>query len=198
MLARGGVPVLGELRLHNGTIYRWNRPVYDIYNCKPHLRLENRVLPAGPTVTDMIANIAFSLGLTHSLANDQSPIWMRLPFSCAEDNFITAARDGLDARVFWPGRGEIAIVRLVLDTLLPLAQAGLSDLGVDSAVRDRFLKIIEDRCLTRQNGATWQTAVVSALEDHRNLDRTHALRRMFDRYQEGSCGNEPIHLWPVD
>ena len=84
------MPRLGELRLHNGTVYRWNRPVYDVMNGRPHLRVENRVLPAGPTVVDLLANAAFYFGLVRELAEDDRPIWTQLTFSAAEDNFHAA------------------------------------------------------------------------------------------------------------
>ena len=103
VLDAGGVPALAELRLHNGTVYRWNRPVYDVVRGKPHLRVENRVLPAGPTVVDTLANAAFYYGLVRMLADEERPIWSRMSFSAAEENFHAGARDGIDARVFWPG-----------------------------------------------------------------------------------------------
>ena len=115
VLHAGGVPQLGELRLHNGTVYRWNRPVYDIMNGRPHLRVENRVLPAGPTVVDMLANAAFYFGLVRGLAEADRPIWSQLTFSSAEENFHAAARRGLDAVLHWPGLGDVPVTKLVLD-----------------------------------------------------------------------------------
>ena len=94
---------LAELRLHNGTVYRWNRPVYDVVDGEPHLRVENRVLPAGPTVVDMLANAAFYYGLVRALADDERPVWTQMSFDAAEENFHAGARHGIDARVFWPG-----------------------------------------------------------------------------------------------
>ena len=91
------------MRLHNGTIYRWNRPVYDVVDGVPHLRVENRVLAAGPTVVDTIANAAFYFGLIRALAEDDRPLWSRMSFPAAEENFHAAAQDGIDAQVFWPG-----------------------------------------------------------------------------------------------
>ena len=96
MLDAGGVPALAELRLHNGTVYRWNRPVYDVVRGKPHLRVENRVLPAGPTVVDTLANAAFYYGLVRMLADEERPIWSRMSFSAAEENFHAGARDGIE------------------------------------------------------------------------------------------------------
>ena len=129
----GGVPKLGELRLHNGTVYRWNRPVYDVVRGKPHLRVENRVLPAGPTVVDTLANAAFYYGLVRMLVEEERPIWSRMSFSAAEENFHAGARDGIEARVFWPGLGEVPASELVLRRLLPLAHEGLNRWEVDPA-----------------------------------------------------------------
>src|SRR5207248_473971 len=100
VLAEGGVPRLQELRLHNGTIYRWNRPIYDVGDGRPHLRVENRLLPAGPTVVDILANAAFYYGLIRVLVAEDRPIWTRMSFSAAEENFHAAARNGIDARVY--------------------------------------------------------------------------------------------------
>ena len=121
VLHAGGVPQLGELRLHNGTVYRWNRPVYDIMNGRPHLRVENRVLPAGPTVVDMLANAAFYFGLARGLPRPTARSGASSPFSSAEENFHAAARRGIDAVLHWPRLGEVPVTKLVLDTLLPTA-----------------------------------------------------------------------------
>jgi len=198
VLDRGGVPSLAELRLHNGTVYRWNRPVYDVVRGTPHLRVENRVLPAGPTVLDTLANGAFFYGLTRVLAEDDRPVWTRMSFSAAEENFHTAARAGIDARVYWPGLGELPAVELVLRRLLPLAGEGLDRWGMAPAVRDRLLAVIEQRCLTGRNGAAWQTEAVRHLERHGHLDRPEALRRMTLAYIGHMHTNEPVHSWPLD
>ena len=197
VLDLGGVPKLGELCLHNGTVYRWNRPVYDIRDGRPHLRVENRVLPSGPTVVDLLANAAFYFGLVRSLAEADQPIWDRLPFPVAEENFYAAARAGIGARLRWPGLGEVAATDLVRDRLLPLAYDGLHRFGVDPAVAARLLGIIEARCSLGRNGATWQTEMVSRLEERYHLDRWTALRQMLHRYRDGLHHNEPVHLWPV-
>ncbi|GAA3349945.1 glutamate-cysteine ligase family protein [Amorphoplanes nipponensis] len=197
-LAAGKVPALGELRLHNGTVYRWNRPVYDIMNGRPHLRVENRVLPSGPTVIDMLANAAFYFGLVRHLVEQDRPLWAELAFGAAEDNFHEAARRGIEAEMYWPGRGEIPVPELVLGELLPMAHAGLDAFGVDPAQRDRLLGVIENRCRTGRNGATWQTGAVWAAEHHRGLDRQAALHDMLLRYSSLQQTNEPVHTWPVD
>jgi gamma-glutamyl:cysteine ligase YbdK (ATP-grasp superfamily) len=192
---RGDVPTLAELTLHNGTIYRWNRPVYAVVRGKPHLRVENRVLPAGPSVVDVMANGAFYYGIVRALADDDRPLWSRMSFSAAEENFHACARYGLDAQVYWPGAGQVPVTELVLRRLLPLAAEGLDRWEVSPAVRDRLLGIIEQRCLTGRNGAAWQAATFHRLYDSTNLDRQDVLRRMITEYIENMHSNEPVHTW---
>jgi len=196
-LERGGVPELGELRLHNGTIYRWNRPIYDTVDGRPHLRVENRVLPAGPTVADICANAAFYYGLVRVLADDERPLWTQMSFSAAEENFHSGAREGIDARVYWPGLGEVPVAELVLRRLLPLAHEGLERAGIDADDRERLLGIIERRCVTLQNGAAWQAAAFHRLSEDRGLARADALRRMTVLYRDHMHANEPVHTWPL-
>ncbi len=129
MLDGGNIPSLSELRMHNGTIYRWNRPVYDVARGRPHLRVENRVLPAGPTVVDMLANGAFYYGLVRALTEQDRPLWSQMSFAAAADNFEAGARLGIDAALYWPGVGEVPAAELVLRQLLPLAQVGTRPLG---------------------------------------------------------------------
>ena len=129
VLDRGDIPRLSELRMHNGTIYRWNRPVYDIHAGRPHLRVENRVLPAGPTVVDVFANGAFYYGLLRTLAAQDRPVWSQMSFATAEENFNEGARHGIDAQLYWPGLGTVPVTELVLRRLLPMAQQGLADVG---------------------------------------------------------------------
>jgi gamma-glutamylcysteine synthetase len=197
VLRAGGTPRLPELRLHNGTIYRWNRPVYDVMNGRPHLRVENRVLPAGPTVVDVLANAAFYFGLVRAMAEADRPLWTQLPFSVAEENFHTAARDGIGAHIWWPRLGEVAVTDLVRDVLLPLAHDGLDRFDVDAVHRDELLGIIEGRCRSLCNGAVWQAETVRHLQDERGMDRMAALREMLRRYSVNLGGNDPVHTWRV-
>jgi hypothetical protein len=196
-LARGDIPTLPELRLHNGTIYRWNRPIYDVVRGRPHLRVENRILPAGPTVVDILANAAFYYGLIHSLVSEERPLWTQMSFSAAEENFHVGARGGIEARLYWPGLGEVPVAELVLRRLLPLAHAGLERLGLAAADRERLLGIVERRCVLLHNGATWQADVFHQLYGERGLDRAEALRQMTLRYRELMHANEPVHDWPL-
>ena len=196
-LERGDVPKLGELRLHNGTIYRWNRPIYDVVRDQPHLRVENRVLPAGPTVVDILANAAFYYGLLRVIADEERPVWTQMSFSAAEENFHAGARDGIEARLYWPGVGEVPAAELVLRRLLPLAREGLARVGVDSADADRLLGIIERRCVTVRNGASWQSEAFHHLYEDKGMDRSDALRRMTQVYREHMHSNVPVHEWAV-
>jgi gamma-glutamyl:cysteine ligase YbdK (ATP-grasp superfamily) len=199
VLARGDTPALGELRMHNGTVYRWNRPVYDVFRGKPHLRVENRVLPAGPTVVDVLANGAFYYGLVRALSEQDRPVWSQMSFPAAFDNFEAGARRGIEAHLFWPGLGEVPATELVLRRLLSLAAQGLAAWGVDTAVSDRLLQVIERRCTTGQNGAEWQARMFHHIDAWRQpLDRRDSLREMLRRYIALMHTNEPVHAWPID
>jgi gamma-glutamyl:cysteine ligase YbdK (ATP-grasp superfamily) len=197
VLDQGASPQLAEMSLHNGTIYRWNRPVYDNAGGTPHLRVENRVLPAGPTIADVVANSAFYYGLVRSLAEAQRPIWTQMSFTTASENLHEAARHGLDAQLYWPGVGDTPVSELILRRLLPLARDGLSRWAVDDAAAGRLLGIIERRCLSGQNGSAWQIAMVDKLTQG-GLDRREALRRMTQAYIDRMHSNEPVHTWSVD
>ncbi|TPQ15735.1 glutamate--cysteine ligase [Streptomyces sporangiiformans] len=202
VLDDGGTPRLGELVLHNGTIYRWNRPVYGIDDGVPHLRVENRVLPAGPTITDVIANAAFYYGLVRALSEEARPVWTRLPFEAAAANFDHACRYGIDAQLEWPRRGRyggttrVPAVQLVRDELLPLAAAGLEAWGVEPADRDLYLGVIEERCKRRINGAAWQSRTFHRALD-KGMERDAALAATTKRYCELMHLGEPVHTWPV-
>jgi len=191
VLESGGTPELAELRLHNGTIYRWNRPIYDTTAGGPHLRVENRVLPAGPTVVDTVANAALYFGLVRSLAEGRRPVWSRMSFRAAEENFYACARDGIRSRVFWPGLGTLPATELVLSTLLPMAYEGLASWGVSTPVAERYLGIIEQRCLRGVNGAEWFVRQVT----QRGGARPDALRATLAEYRAGMAANVPVHEW---
>jgi hypothetical protein len=191
-LEAGKAPQLSELRLHNGTIYRWNRPVYDINDGIPHLRVENRVLPAGPTVADLIANAAFYFGLVRHLAESDRPLWSQMSFQAAEENFETAAEDGIEASIYWPALGEVKATELVLRRLLPMAHQGLASWGVATDESDRLLGIIEQRCVKGVNGASW---FVDRMHARRGQDRYDALRATLLEYRERMHSNEPVHTW---
>ncbi|GAB2666047.1 glutamate-cysteine ligase family protein [Gordonia jinhuaensis] len=195
-LDRGEIPELEELRLHNGTIYRWNRPIYEVVDGQAHLRVENRVLPAGPTVIDVMANAAFYYGLVRGLVEDDRPLWSRMSFDAAAENLQLGARSGLDGRLYWPDTGWVRPDELVLRKLLPVAEKGLRSFGVADKVISRYLSVIEGRSLTRQTGAVWQRRSVAAREDA-GASREAALSGMLRDYIELMHEGEPVHVWPL-
>lgn len=195
VLDSGGAPSLSELRLHNGTIWRWNRPIYDVMDGVAHLRIENRVLPAGPTVIDVLANAAFFFGAMRGLTELDRPVWSQMSFQAAQDNLYAAARLGMDAQLYWPGNGWVGPDELVLRKLLPLAHDGLRSCGMSDAARERYLAVIEQRCVTRRTGASWQRATVQLLAEQ-GADRPAALAGMLRGYLEHMHSNLPVHAWP--
>ncbi|MEU7146094.1 hypothetical protein ABZ942_42100 [Nocardia sp. NPDC046473] len=194
-LQAGCVPSLRELRLHNGTVWRWNRPVYDVQAGCPQLRIENRVLPSGPTAADMVANAAFYYGLIRAIVDSDDVPSSRIPFAVAERDLHRAARDGLAARLCWRGI-DYPADRLTDEVLLSTAAAGLDAWGVDTDDRDRYLGIIETRVRSGRTGAVWQTQTVRYLEEH-GMGRIAALGEMTRRYVEHSHTGTPVHTWPV-
>jgi len=192
----GKAPVLNELCLHNSTIWRWNRPVYDVMDGVAHLRIENRVLPAGPTVLDMMANAAFFYGAQRGLVEADRPLWTEMSFSAAEENLYAGARDGFDAQLYWPKIGWLKPDELVLRILLPLAHEGLRRAEVSDEARERYLGVIEKRCLTRRTGSSWQRENVTRAKEL-GLDRETALTTMLANYLELVDTGEPVHAWPL-
>jgi len=131
------------------------------------------------------------------LAEAERPIWSQMSFAAAHDNLMEGARHGLEARLYWPGLGEVPAAELILRRLLGVAYEGLSLQGVDTREAERLLGVIEQRCLIGRTGATWQTETVHALEERSGLDRDTALREMTQRYLKLMNTGEPAHTWPV-
>ncbi len=155
------------------------------------------MLPAGPTMVDTVANAAFYFGLVRGLVDLDPPITRQLSFQAANDNFFRAAREGIDAALFWPGVGEVPASELILRTLLPLAHQGLDSWGVDRRDRDHYLGIIEQRALKRMTGASWQVRTFRALLDDHQTTREQAIIDMTRRYLAGMRSNEPVHTWDL-
>ena len=192
----GDPPRLDELRLHHGTVWRWNRAIYDPA-AGGHLRIEMRALPAGPTVTDMLANAAFLVGLTLWLAGQDQRWTYALPFERADHGFYRAAQHGLAAELSWPdGTGDrvrtVPAADLVPE-LLPAARQGLLGAGVAAAEADRLLGVIGARVAGGQTGAAWQRAALAAAEQGRSRDE--ALAVMFGRYLSLAAAGQPVHTW---
>ncbi len=166
VLDSGQAPQLKALRLHNGTIYRWNRACYGIIDGKPHLRIENRVMPAGPSVPDEVANAAFWCGLMIEFSQRYEDITRHIDFDHAAGNFYTAAREGYVAPMHWLDGEEVPASRLVLDRLLPAAEAGLRKQHVDEADIKRYLGIVEARVRSGRTGSRWLTSSLHKMKDH--------------------------------
>ena len=193
LLAAGEIPRLRSLCLHNGTVYRWNRPCYGVFEGRPHLRIENRMLPAGPTPADQIANAAFFVGLVHGLAREVEDVASAMPFDHAKANFISAARYGLQARFRWLGEPARGADHLILTRLIPCARRGLDRLDVDAADAEHYLGIIEDRVASGRTGAQWLLDSMEALEPSRRVEERARIttRRMIENQEEGL----PVHEW---
>ena len=164
-LARGETPLLKALRLHNGTIYRWNRACYGVMDGKPHLRIENRVMPAGPSVLDEIANGALWFGAMTELGARGDDVTRRIEFDQAGANFYSAAREGLGAHFNWLDGEDITASHLILDHLIPLAEAGLRRQGILEDDIKRYLSVIDGRVRTARTGARWLLSSWNALKD---------------------------------
>lgn len=194
----GDAPSLAELRLHQSTVWLWNRPVYDNAG-GGQLRIEMRALPAGPTAIDMVANAAFHIGLAEGLRGQINRLLPSLPFRLAEYNFYRAAQFGLDARILWPEPNQSSFaeqtVGALVKRLLPVAQQGLTAIGVDAQEADRYLAVIEARLARRQTGATWQLQRFVALAQ--TLPAQQALAAMLEEFMALSEDNVPVARWPL-
>ena len=197
VLAEGGTPQLQALRLHNGTIYRWNRACYGVTGGKPHLRIENRILPAGPTPRDEVANAAFWLGLISGIAGEVGDVTRQISFEDAKANFGAAARQGLAAQFAWFGGETLPAGELILGRLLPLAREGLLAGGIPADEADRYLGVIAERVEEDRTGAQWMLRSLAGFgEKGTGAERMAALvAAMAARQEEG----EPVARWrPAD
>ena len=195
VLARGETPLLSALRMHNGTVWRWNRACYGVTEGVPHLRIENRALPSGPTVVDEIANAAFFTGLMAALPQAYGDIAKRMAFDDAKLNFFRAARHGLDAQFSWIDGQSHSASSLILDHLLPLARQGLSNSQVASEDIDKYLGIIEERAQSRQTGARWIMKSLAAMEGSASKDARQ--RKLTSAMLANQKQGQPVHRWPI-
>jgi hypothetical protein len=178
-----------HLRLHNGVIWRWNRPLigFDQDNT-PHFRIEHRTLPAGPTITDMVANAVFYYGLTESVMLQCEQADSPCNFQQAKDNFYKVAKHGLDATISWEQK-NISIQPLILDKLLPLAEQGLHHLQIDTHEINHYLSIIADRVTKKQTGSHWQMRFI---QQHGNN-----MQALTQTYWENQKQNRPVSEWSL-
>ncbi|MCB0628574.1 MAG: CBS domain-containing protein [Saprospiraceae bacterium] len=196
MIKSGKAPKLRALQVHNSTVYRWNRPCYGISpNGKPHLRIENRVVPSGPTVVDEVANAAFWLGAMTGMAMEYEDIRTTISWEDVRDNFAKAARYGIDTTFTWMKDKKISACDLVLEELLPLARKGLESKKVKKADIDKYLGIIEERAKRHMNGARWQLRAFSRLKKEVTLDE--ALTILTACIMKNQRENIPVHEWEL-
>lgn len=195
MIKNGQVPKLRALQVHNSTVYRWQRPCYGISeNGKPHLRIENRVLPSGPTVIDEVANACFWLGCMVGLADTVKDIRNEMSFVDTRDNFGKAAKFGLDTKFTWFQDEKINAVDLV-KRLLPIARQGLEKRGVDQVDIDKYLGVIEKRASNHMTGARWMLRAYTKLHDNTNTDE--ALSVLTASMIQNQMTNKPVHEWKL-
>ncbi len=195
VVAAGGVPELKALRLFNGTVYRWMRPCYGVAGGKAHLRIENRILPAGPSVVDEIANAALWIGLMRALPEEYGDLSRRMEFTVAHENFVSAARLGVSAQFDWPGRPNVPARQLITEVLLPLARSGLAAYGVDAGSVERYLGIVQERVASLKTASLWQLSSLASFHDESSLARRLAAltSAMITRQKSG----KPVHEWEL-
>jgi gamma-glutamyl:cysteine ligase YbdK (ATP-grasp superfamily) len=186
---------LAHLRLHNGTIWRWNRPLIgfdgpDLAHARPHLRLEHRVAASGPSTKDNVANAAFYFGAVRALSRAATPPEQRQSFAQARSNFYLAAEYGFNAEVPWFDTRRVPLPELILNDLLPLARQGLQDLGIDAAEIEHWLGIIEQRTRTKRTAAAWQRAWIARFGPD--------MAALTEAYLAHQAQGKPIHEWTLD
>ena len=194
-LDAGRIPELAALKLHNGTVWRWNRPCYGVHQGQPHLRIEFRALPSGPSLVDETANAAFTFGLLRSLADEPQDPRRRISFDDLRENFHTAARCGLKSQLAWLDGRSWAADTLIREELLPRARQGLDLAGIDAADRDHYLGILADRVERQQTGACWVLQSLNQMHGRATREqRYQALAAAMLRHQQT---NTPVHEWPL-
>lgn len=192
VLRRGGVPKLGSLALHNGTVYRWNRPCYGLTHGKPHLRLENRYLPSGPTVLDEVANAALWIGLMLGGLDAFGDVAAQMPFDHASTNFLRAARQGLDTHLRWLDGKSHSVVSLLLETILPVSRQGLKKVGLNADEIEKYLGVMQRRIESGQTGAAWQIESYSSLCESMRRGRSQVCLTAAIKANEQAG---PVHEW---
>ena len=180
---------LPHLRMHNGTIWRWVRPLIGFNkDGTPHLRIEQRVVPSGPTIVDAIANAAMFFGLMQSLVSSETPIESEIDFAVARDNFYAAARDGLSAQLNWKSE-KLSAKNLLVEKLIPMARRGLEQLGLDKQDIEKYIEVITLRVESEQTGSSWQQQCAQRLGGD-----LHAMSLLYLKHQQSG---RPVHEWPL-
>lgn len=189
----GEIPKLRAMNLHNGTLYKWNRACYGVGNGKPHLRIENRYIPSGPTALDELANLTFWIGLMQSMPDECRGCWQKhFYFQEVRSNFLKAAQHGLNSEIKWFGKWYSA-TQLILEKLLPLAAKGLDLLGIPSDEYAKHLMTIENRVATRQTGSNWSIKSLRSLRQKHTINESLLL--ITQQMKELGLSDQPVHLW---
>jgi len=192
-IEEGRVPTLKALQLFNSTVYRWNRACYGVAGGVAHLRIENRVLPSGPSLRDEVANAAFWFGLLSGVAEEVDDIRKAIAFDTVFTNFLAAARHGLDAHMTWLDGETVTAQKLICDTLLPLARRGLQVRGIDAADIERFLDTVEARVDSRRTGAQWYLSSLAGMGEKGTLEERMAA--LVAATVERQRHSRPVHEW---
>jgi CBS domain-containing protein len=196
LINQGIVPKLRSLQVHNSTIYRWNRPCYGISDTgKPHLRIENRVLPSGPTVLDEVANAAFWLGCMVQMHDDVGDIRNRMSFEDVFDNFSKAAKFGIDSKFTWMHDQKITVAELAINELIPRARMGLKMRNVHPDDISRYMDVIEARARDHMNGARWMLRSYTKLKKETTEDE--ALTVLTNAMSINAKLGLPVHQWKI-
>lgn len=194
-LEAGRAPKLDALRLHTGTVYRWNRACYGISDGKPHLRIENRLLPAGPSVLDEVANSAFWLGLMKGVANEIGDPRELMDFDDCKNNLLAAARLGLDAQLTWVDGRTYPTHDLILAVLIPIARRGLESANLDAEDIDRYIEVVRERVVAERTGARWQ--LISAAKMRKTATVKETLTALVHSSIKNQETGAPLHEWPL-
>ena len=195
MIQQGTIPSLNALRLHNGTVYRWNRPCYGVKDNVPHLRIENWVIPSGPTVLDEVANAAFFFGMMAGMIASVKDVRDQLTFADVKSNFLAAARDGIRAQMNWFNDTHLPAKQLVLEQLLPLAREGLEEANIDRDDIDRYLGVLHDRVTHRRTGARWALESLECMGSQGTVDQR--LRCLVSSMVDQQTSGRPISEWTL-
>jgi CBS domain-containing protein len=193
MVAQGIAPKLRALCLHNGTVYRWNRACYGVLDGVPHLRIENRVIPSGPTVLDEIANTAFFVGMMAGMADKYDDVRDHITFDDVKANFMASARAGIRAQMNWFGDTHMPARELILNELIPLAQHGLKIYGISQEDSDKYLGVLRDRVASRRNGARWALESLNKMRGRGTEDQR--MRSLVESMVEQQTKGRPVAEW---
>ncbi|MCG8374547.1 MAG: glutamate-cysteine ligase family protein, partial [Balneolales bacterium] len=193
LMSQGIPPELMALKVHNGTVYRWNRACYGVGGGKPHLRIENRVFPSGPTVIDEMANTAFWLGVLNGFEDEHPDITKELEFDDSRRNFFAAAKMGIDSTFEWTGGKKISAKDLIMDELLPIAHHGLKKANINSSDIDTYLTVIKDRVEAGKTGSIWMVKSYNNLT--KDVNREQAITTITSAMEKNQKKGEPVHKW---